>query len=164
MHKGNMARIDITPKKVSGKGEMYQWVVICDEQEKGSGWSETSEQAFKDAVEYYKEQQNNEDGDITGFNQKRIDKFITVTDDWHSCYDGNKIKVSLFLTYMPEMEFNFVRIMAWGQHEFGLTLDYENDNYNALLEKYEEVKNELYNIIPDGIDKEWFYERGFKPF
>ena len=101
---------------------------------------------------------------MIGFNQKRIDKFITVTDDWYPCFKGNTVKVSLFLTYVPENNYHFVRIMAWGNDDYGLTLDYNSEDYNRLLEKYDEFKLTLYDKAKDGINKEWFYKRGFEPF
>lgn len=101
---------------------------------------------------------------MIGFNQKRIDKFVKVTDDWYPCFEGNTVKVSLFLTYVPDNKYHFVRVMAWGNDDFGLTIDYENEDYDLLLKKYEEFKTTFYDKAIDGINKEWFYERGFEPF
>ncbi|MBQ4523414.1 MAG: hypothetical protein IJA10_10775 [Lachnospiraceae bacterium] len=98
---------------------------------------------------------------MVGFNQKRIDKFVKVTDDWYPCYDENTIKVSMFLTYVPENNWCFVRIMAWGNDDFGLEMDYEDTDYNNLLSKYDEWKENIFDKAEDGISKEWFREQGF---
>lgn len=99
-----------------------------------------------------------------GLNQKRLDKFVRVTDDWYPCFENNTIKVSILLSYMPENKYWFVRIMAWGNDDFGLIMDYENENYDLLLEKYDEFKMEFFDKATDGINKEWFYKRGFEQF
>lgn len=99
-----------------------------------------------------------------GFNQKRIDKFVKSTDNWHPCFDGDKVKVSLFLSYMPNMGFHFVRVMVWGEDDFGMNIDYENEDYDVLLEKYDEFKTMFYDKITDGINKDILREEGFEIF
>lgn len=34
---------------------------------------------------------------MDGLNLQRIEKMIVVKDDWYPCYDGNKVKLSLFI-------------------------------------------------------------------
>lgn len=96
-----------------------------------------------------------------GCNQKRIDKFIKVTDDWYPCYDGNTVKMSMFVTYIPKHKWCFVRIMVWGKDDFGLIMDYEDTNYDNLISKYAEWKKNIFDKITDGVNQQWFYERGF---
>ncbi len=92
--------------------------------------------------------------------RKRIDKYVKVNDDWYPCFDGNTIQVSLFLYYIPNYPDSFVRIMAWGKDDFGLEMDYECENYDTLVSKFDEWKTYIYDKAVDGINKEWFYNYG----
>lgn len=94
-------------------------------------------------------------------NQLRIDKMIKVTDDWSPCFENNTVKVSMFLTYVPEHNWCFVRILAWGADDFGLEMDYTDFNYDNLIAKYNKWKSDIYDNAVDGINKKWFRDRGF---
>lgn len=98
---------------------------------------------------------------MQGLNQKRIDKFIEVTDEWYPCYEDNKVKLSLFISNLDKLDYHFVRICVWGLDDFGLEMDYEDTNYENLISKYNEWKENIFNKAEDGIDKEWFFAKGF---
>ena len=98
---------------------------------------------------------------MQGLNQQRIEKMIGVTDDWYPCFDGNKVKLSLFIQYLDKLNYHFVRICVWGADDFGLEMDYDDANYDNLISKYNEWEEDIFDKAIDGIDKEWFYSRGF---
>lgn len=98
---------------------------------------------------------------MQGLNQNRIDKMVVVTDDWYPCFDGNKVKVSLFISNLDKLNCHFVRICAWGNDDFGVEMDYEDDNYNNLVIKYNEWKENIFDKIEDGISLQWFLDKGF---
>ena len=90
-------------------------------------------------------------------------RFVKVTDDWYPCINQNQIEVYMLLIYTPD-DRGFVRISAWGKDDFGLAMDYESKNYYDLVAKYNEWKQNIFDKVNDGIDKEWFYNRGFEEF
>ena len=98
---------------------------------------------------------------MQGLNQKRIDKMITVTDEWYPCYEGNKVRVSLFISNLDELNYHFVRICVWGADDFGLEMDYIDLNYESLISKYNEWKETILDKLTDGVNKEWFLSKGF---
>ena len=98
---------------------------------------------------------------MQGLNQKRIDKMVIVTDDWYPCFEGNKVEVSLSINYLDTLNYHFVRICVWGADDFGLEMDYEDENYENLISKYNEWKETIFDKAQDGINQKWFMERGF---
>lgn len=89
-------------------------------------------------------------------------RFITVTDNWFPCYEGNKVRLSLsFNQWQDEY---YVKIAVWGSDDYGLEIVYDEykniedarDKYNALIP--------IFNSIPDGVSKSWFINRGWKRF
>ena len=98
---------------------------------------------------------------MQGLCQKRIDKFIKVTDDWYPCYKDNQVKISLFISYLDKINYHFVRICVWGYGNFGLEMDYDDTDYNRLISKYNEWKADIFDKVQSGTDKDWFINLGF---
>ena len=96
-----------------------------------------------------------------GLNQLRIDRMITVTDDWYPCFEGNSVKLSMFISYADELHYHFVRICVWGADDFGLEMNYDDTDYNNLISKYNEWKERIFDKADDGINQDWFYNLGF---
>ena len=94
-----------------------------------------------------------------GYNLFKISKEVIATDDWYPCFEGNKIRVSLFLTNTRDHK--FVRICAWGADDFGVELDYHGRDFDSLVYHYNFWKEHLFDKIPDNVDVMWFYEHGF---
>jgi len=101
---------------------------------------------------------------MEGFGLNELEKMVVVTDDWYPCFEGNKIKISIFITFFNNSKYHFVKISVWGADDFGLELYYENENYDNLVAKYNEWKENIYDKAVDGINQDWFYERGFSEF
>lgn len=102
---------------------------------------------------------------VEGLCQFRVDRMITVTDDWCPNYPENKVKLSIFLSYMnqPDFHVQFVRICVWGADDTGMQLDYTGLNYYDLKWRYDMWKEYVFDKVPDGVDMQWFYEHGFYP-
>jgi len=102
---------------------------------------------------------------IEGLSQFRVDRMVTVTDDWYPNFKDNQIKLSLFLSYInqPDYHIQFVRICVWGADNFGLELDYTGLSYEDLLYHYDLWKEHIFDKVPDGVNQQWFYEHGFYP-
>ena len=89
------------------------------------------------------------------------ERYITVIDDWYPCYKGNKVRLRLSLTSF--LEKYYVRLAAWGADDTAYVKDFEYTNEAQALWRYEELMPE-YEAIPDGVDKDWFIDRGFERF
>ena len=89
------------------------------------------------------------------------ERYITVTDNWYPCYEGNKVRVELSLTLF----FNkyYVSLSAWGADDTAYTKDFEYTTETEAKWKYNELIS-TYNIIPDRINKDWFIDHGFRRF
>ena len=100
---------------------------------------------------------------VEGLSQFRVDRMVTVTDDWHPNYEGNKVKLSIFLSYMNKPDFHtcFVRMCVWGADDDGMEIDYTGIDYDDLKWHYDLWKKNIFDKVPDGVNKEWFYEHGF---
>lgn len=89
------------------------------------------------------------------------ERYITVIDDWYPCYEGNKVRLRLSLTSF--LDKYYVRLAAWGADDTAYVKDFEYANEAQAKWRYEELIP-IYNLIPDGIDKDWFIDRGFTRF
>ncbi len=89
------------------------------------------------------------------------ERYITVTDDWYPCYEGNKVRLRLsIMEFLGEWH---VRLAAWGADDTAYVKDFDTTNREKAKEKYQEFEH-AYNLIPNNIDKDWFIDRGFKRF
>lgn len=95
------------------------------------------------------------------------EKFVKVSDDWYPNWDGDTVKVKVFLTYnetVPDGTFGgLVKIMAYGMDDDMVELDFGSDNAKLedLKRAYVFFKKCVYDNIPDVVSHEWFEERGF---
>lgn len=92
--------------------------------------------------------------------KKKVERMVTVTDDWYPCYPGNQVRVKLSLNYFRGY---YVMLSAWGMDDCGVVIERSAADYADALGQYEEL-NRLYHTIPDGVDRQWFFDHGFKYF
>ena len=93
---------------------------------------------------------------------ERKERYITVTDDWHPCYEGNRVRLSLSLNQWKD-EY-YVKIAAWGNDDYGLEVVYDKyKNIKDARDKYDALIP-IFDSIPNGINKYWFINRGWKRF
>lgn len=90
----------------------------------------------------------------------RTERFIKVTDDWYPNFPENKIKVILSLSHYKNY---YVRLAAWGADDTAYEIEFD---YNSAKDAVTGYYNLLpfYQSIPDGINKDWFIDRGFTRF
>ncbi len=88
------------------------------------------------------------------------ERFITVEDDWYPCYEGNKVKLRLTLITYGKY---YVKLAAWGADDTAYEQEFAYDNYEEACSKYNSLIP-FFETIPDGIDTEWFIDRGFVRF
>ena len=91
-----------------------------------------------------------------------LQRKVVVTDDWYPCVDGNKVVVSLLLDYYPNKYGNYyIKICAWGNDDTGVETEAFCQDLPTALRKFDEMKI-LFDSNPDGIDRNWFYRKGFQ--
>jgi len=100
---------------------------------------------------------------IEGLNQFRVDRMVTVTDDWYPNYPDNKVKLSIFLSYKPRIDHYLVRMCVWGADDTGMELDFTSRDYDTLKYHYDIWKKHVFDKVPDGVNMQWFFEHGFYP-
>ncbi len=93
---------------------------------------------------------------------EKKERYITVTDDWFPCYEGNKVKLILSLNQWRD-EY-YVKIAAWGNDDYGLEIVYDGYNNPDDARKKYDTLIPMFNNIPDSLDKDWFINKGFKRF
>ena len=88
-------------------------------------------------------------------------RYITVTDDWSPCYEGNKVRLRLSLSSF--LDKYYVKLAAWGADDTAYEKEFEYMDKAQAKRQYDELTS-VYHSIPDGIDKDWFIDRGFTRF
>jgi len=86
---------------------------------------------------------------------------IEVTDDWYPCMDGNRITLHLFMSRLAGDRNYRVKLIAYGGDDYDLELFYKYRNRREADKKFRELKK-LFQSVPDGVDKKWFWDRGFR--
>lgn len=126
------------------------------------------------------------------------ERYVTVTDDWSRCYDGNKVRLSIRMVYPDKCNsrkckirpYAMVKVMASGNDdtyvvkEYGVQFDgskyveYEwtkngKETINEYVDDTDELykykaaimynawKRDIFDCVPDGINRQWFLENGF---
>lgn len=90
--------------------------------------------------------------------------FVSVSDNWCGNYPGDKIRVHVALNWFPDLHQFFVRIGAWGNDDLGMIKDFDDENYEVLLAKYNELCETFLKQMPQVVNQEWFLEQGFEYF
>lgn len=92
-------------------------------------------------------------------------RMVTVTDDWCPCYPDNQVAVTIWARREAGHKDTYsVNILVWGMDDTGVALRYEAGEHvqNAYV-VYDHWKEWVFDRIPDGVNREWFYEHGFLP-
>lgn len=102
--------------------------------------------------------------------RKEESRMIEVTDNWWPCFPGNKIELRIYLYWENESENvpskGAVRMIATGADDTYVEMEYEEEGVYSLhsLEfRYSHWKKYIFDKVPDGVNKQWFYEHGFNP-
>lgn len=86
-------------------------------------------------------------------------RWITVTDDWHSCFVDNTIGVSLHM-FVSGKEYRVI-FSAFGNDDFGVCMKFNSTSCEQAHSIFKHWKRFIFDRIPDGVNVEWFYEHGF---
>lgn len=100
--------------------------------------------------------------------QKEEERMIEVTDNWYPCFDGNKIFLKIYLSWSSERSGypagGSVRMIATGADDTYVKMEYVSDgeySLHCLEDRYSHWKKHIFDKVPNGVDKKWFYEHGF---
>lgn len=85
---------------------------------------------------------------------------ITVTDDWHPCFEGNKVRLRLRFNYYNGKY--YASLSAWGMGDTGVEMCKGSLSRENIREEYNRL-SVIFNSIPYNADKQWFLDRGFIP-
>lgn len=99
---------------------------------------------------------------------KEESRMVKVVDDWCPNYPGDEVELAIVFHEMAEYSgqrrpYYLVRIRAWGYDDFGVELDYVTQSCECGYGRYNFWKKYIFDRVPDGVDKQWFYEHGFAP-
>lgn len=108
---------------------------------------------------------------------KEEKRYVVVTDDWHPCYDGNRVMLNIHLIIpkqiwnLPSDEYpiGWVAIQAWGEDdtyvekEFSVKYDgtkytefeYGRDNKGEKINEYTDDTNTIYKRHLEEMYRAW---------
>lgn len=90
---------------------------------------------------------------------EKRERMVTVTDDWHPCFDGNKVRLRLGLYFFKNY---YVKLSAWGADDTGVEIEHTCQDYSDAVHKFA-ILSSVFDYIPDEIDRAWFLDHGFVP-
>ena len=95
-----------------------------------------------------------------------IEKMVKTSSNWCPNYPNDEIKISMLL--YDGWEDIIVKVIAEGMDDTGVELEYTAEKtpfgYYMADRVWEQWKEYIYDKVPDtpdGIDEDWFLERGF---
>ena len=92
------------------------------------------------------------------FNQRSEHRLVRVTDDWYPCFEGGYVLLHISQHFFKE---HYVKITAWGADDTGVEMEFTSHSKDAVDSIYDHWKEYIFDRVPDGVDREWFYEHGF---
>ena len=90
-----------------------------------------------------------------------VKRMVRVTDDWSPCYYGGQVKMTLSRTVFAGTY--ICKLSVWGADDKGVELEYGTTSELIAIQVYELWKTHIFDKVPDGVDKTWFFEHGFLP-
>lgn len=90
-------------------------------------------------------------------------KFIKTSDDWYPNYPDGTIKFTILARY--NKYFSYVRMYAAGMDDFMVEKDINitvTENTKEVVKgMFKTFKEGIFDVTPEVVNREWFYERGF---
>ena len=88
-------------------------------------------------------------------------RMITVEDGWYwQSFENNQVKLTVSISQYISGKC-IVKISAWGCDDFGVEQELTTDDFTKAKDQYDLWKTDLYTVITDGLDYNWFIECGF---
>ena len=90
-----------------------------------------------------------------------VTRMVRVTDDWNPCFEGNTVQMTLKRSAFAGA--HICKLSVWGADDKGVELEFRTTNELLAIDVYELWKTHIFDKVPDGVDKIWFFEHGFLP-
>ena len=87
------------------------------------------------------------------------ERMVLVTDNWYPCFDGNKVRLKLKLCYFKGY---YIKLSAWGADDTGVEIEYKALDLPDAVKQFK-VLSDVFDSVPDGCNRQWFYDHGFVP-
>ena len=114
-----------------------------------------------DVTKAIKEQMERMTGIYSPFSIKPVT--VAEGENWHPCYDGNKIIVSITMgkdLYHPDVY--FVSMTACGADDYFLVGNRNlSGTHKEMMKAYTQLKKDVFDKIPQSVTKQWFFDNGF---
>lgn len=94
------------------------------------------------------------------FKKRKEQRMLPVTDDWHPCYEGGLVSLTIQQFFYKYYE---CIISVWGADDTGMEMRYSSAYPEMVDFIYNIWKEFIFDRVPDHVNMEWFYEHGFYP-
>lgn len=94
------------------------------------------------------------------FKHRSEERMIQVIDDWYPCHEGGFVKLRISQYFYKEY---YCILSAWGADDYGVEMKYSSAYPEYVDAMYDRWHKYIFERVPNGIDKEWFFEHGFYP-
>lgn len=92
------------------------------------------------------------------FKQREETRMVKVTDDWYPCFEGGYARLKIGQYFFKD---HYCLISAWGADDTGVEMMFSHHDKEYVDSIYNRWKEYIFDRVPDGITREWFYEHGF---
>ena len=96
---------------------------------------------------------------VPEFKARKECRMVKVTDDWYPCFDDSSVKLSIMTQSFGDMY--YCKIMAWGADDTGVEIEYTSQELAMVNGIYDHWKRYIYDKVPNGVNRTWFFEHGF---
>lgn len=96
---------------------------------------------------------------IPDFQSRKEHRMVKVTDDWYPCFDDSTVKLTIMTQRFGDRY--YCKIMAWGADDTGVEIEYVSRELAMVNGMYDHWKEYIYDKVPNGVDRIWFFEHGF---
>ena len=92
------------------------------------------------------------------FRQREETRMVKVKDDWYPCFEGGYVCLRIAQHFFNE---HYCKISAFGADDTGVEMEFSYPTKGAVDAVYDRWKKYIFDRVPDGVTREWFYEHGF---
>lgn len=90
---------------------------------------------------------------------EKKERMVEVNDDWYPCFPGNKVRLRLSLSLLY-FKLYYIKLSAWGADDTGVEIECHASDFQDAADKYNTL-SKVYDSVPDGCDRQWFFDHGF---
>ena len=116
---------------------------------------------MNDVTKAIKDKMEHMSGIYSSFSIKPVT--VAEGENWHPCYDGNKIIVSMTMgKYLDHSGIYYISITAEGADDYFLVGNRNlSGTHKEMITAYAHLKKDMFDKIPQPVTKQWFFDNGF---